>query len=206
VGVAGCMQNLSIIAFLEEDYSKAYKLRQECLAVCQKIGFTWGIASAIKHLGDVDKALGDYPKARQRYAESLAISEKSEDRRSAAFTLNSLGGLALLEEEYRQALDYYQRALKIADEINVVPLFLDIIMGISDLWIREGKGKDALVLITFALNHPGIEKQTKNRAIKLKSEVETQLTSIELQQTVEKVQTITQPLILQKILSNRSFE
>jgi tetratricopeptide (TPR) repeat protein len=179
-GIAGCLQNLSILAFLDEDYGKAKKLRQECLAICRKIGFTWGITSTLKHLGDVEKATGNFHEAAKHYQESLSISEQNNDPRSMAFTLNSLGGLALQQGELEQALDYYQRAFQTAMEIEVLPLAIDVLLGIATLFIEKEQYQQSLERILFALNHPSTEKQTLQRANQLKTMVDPFVNQAEL--------------------------
>jgi tetratricopeptide (TPR) repeat protein len=168
-GVAGCLHNLSIIAFLENDYAKTRELREESLSICREIGFTWGIASTLKHLGDVDKAQGDLAQAQTRYIESLTISEQSGDRRSMAFTLNGLGGLSLMRDAPAQAREYYSRALQIAMEVEVIPLVVDILLGIVELHIRDENWGEAYRLLSFARNHPGGERQTRDRGAQLEA-------------------------------------
>ena len=191
-GIAGCLQNLSILAFLDENYPKAKMLRKECLVICRNIGFTWGIASTLKHLGDVEKALGNLPDAKKHYTESLSISEQIEDRRSMAFTFNSLGGLALLQCELEQAADYYQIAFQTAMEIEVIPLAIDILMGIAALHVGEKKYHQAIELIVLAQNHASAEKQTQNRANQLQTEIEAVLSKAKVQQI--KTQTLPKSL------------
>jgi tetratricopeptide (TPR) repeat protein len=180
-GVAGCLHNLSNIAYIAKDYSKTQSLRQECLEICREIGFTWGVASTLKHLGDVDKALGDLPLAMQRYAESLEISEKARDRRSVAFTLNSMGNLALIQRNLKGARHYFTEALKTAMEIEVIPLALDILVGIAELSAQEGDSQLAIELLTFTLEHSGTEKQTQEQGTQLKIKIETEKSSDETQ-------------------------
>lgn len=200
-GIAGCLQNLSIIAFLEQDYSKTKQLREECLSICQEIGFTWGIASTLKHLGDVNKATGNLDQANQNYSDSLEMNEKVGDRRSAAYTLNSLGGLAILQGKYSQSIEYYTKAFYIAEDIKVVPLIIDILMGISELWIKERKFEDAYKLLAFAQSHPGAEKQTLDRGKQLETLIETQLSTsqienIKAQNTSKSLLELTEDLII----------
>ncbi len=204
-GIAGCLQNLSILAFLDEDYAQAKKLRQECLSICRTIGFTWGIASTLKHLGDVEKTLGNLPEARKHYTESLAISEQNEDRRSMAFTLNSLGGLALLQGKLEQASDYYQIAFQTAMEIAVIPLAIDILIGIAALYIEEKKYLQSLELINLAQNHAGTEKQTRNQANQLQSEIEEVLSKREVQKIKTQVPLKSLPEYLDELRSNASL-
>jgi predicted ATPase/DNA-binding SARP family transcriptional activator/tetratricopeptide (TPR) repeat protein len=180
-GIAGCLHNLSIIAFFEEDYARTRELREECLIICQDIGFTWGIASTLKHLGDVDKAQGDLSSARSHYTKSLAISQKSGDRRSVAFTHNSLGSLAILQEDLSLAWSHYKQALQTAMDIEVIPLVMDIFIGIATLWMLGEKFDAAYHLLVFTQEHPGTESQTQDRATELESQLVSHLTSQNIQ-------------------------
>ena len=180
-GIAGCLHNLSIIAFFKEDYARTRELRVECLSICEDIGFLWGIASTLKHIGDVDKAQGDLAAARQRYTKSLAISQRSGDRRSVAFTHNSLGSLAILQEDLSLAWSHYRQALQTAMEIEVIPLVMDIFIGIATLWMLQEKFDAAYQLLYFTREHPGTESQTQDHATELESQLVSHLTSQHIQ-------------------------
>jgi predicted ATPase/DNA-binding SARP family transcriptional activator/uncharacterized protein HemY len=174
-GIAGCLHNLSNIAYIAKDFQKTKQLRLECLEICQDIGFTWGLTSTLKHLGDVEKALKNLPQARKYYLESLEISKISKNRRSTAFTLSSLGNLAVLQIKFREAKQYYANALIIANELELTPLIIDIIIGVAEIWMHEEDYEKAYHLLKHSLYQPGAEQQTLDKGNQLKSQIESHL-------------------------------
>jgi len=171
-GIAGCLHNLSIIAYINEDFPKTKQLREECLAICREIGFAWGISSTLKHLGDVEKAQKNLAQAKIHYLESLAISEQAGDRRSIAFTLNGLGTLALLQKDFLEAEKFLKNALQTANDLELTPLTIDVLIGFAELWLEKAKYEPAYRLLGETLSQLGIEKQTQDKGEQLKTQIE----------------------------------
>jgi len=92
---------------------------------------------------------------------------------------------------------YLLDALKTAMEIEVIPLVLDILLGIAELSAEEGDSQLAFALVTFSLNHNGTEKQTQEKGIKLKTKLETEL----LLDKAQDFQTIDKTTSLQEVVN-----
>ncbi len=45
-------------------------------------------------------------------------------------------------------------------------------MGVACLWMKEGKAKRALELLALILEHPSADKETRDRAGRLRTELE----------------------------------
>ncbi|MBN1666515.1 MAG: tetratricopeptide repeat protein, partial [Anaerolineales bacterium] len=122
------------------------------------------ISSELKHLADVEKVLENYAQAEDYYEESLAYSRRSGDRKSMVYTLDSLGGLALVQKDLSQARRYYFEALSIAQELELLPVVVDLLCGIAELLAESAQTETALELLAFAGQHPAADRQTAAKA------------------------------------------
>ena len=150
---------------MQGDYAAAKQLRQETLANCREIGFRWGVASTLRHLGDASHRLGESDAAKSLYHESLIIQREMGHQRDVALTLNSLGSLAQTTGAFTKAQDYYRQALNVATEIQSAPVALAILGGWGELLAHEGNKDQSLELLTFVLHHSSAEKQTQDKII-----------------------------------------
>lgn len=163
-GTARTLHNLSILSYIEQDFVKTRDLRLECLQICRAIGFQWGISSELKHLADVEKVLGNHRQAHAYYEESLAHSQRSGDRKSMVYTLDSLAGLALAQKDLSQARRYYFEALTLAQELELLPVVVDLLCGIAELLAESGQTETALEMLAFVSQHPAADRQTASKA------------------------------------------
>jgi hypothetical protein len=81
-----------------------------------------------------------------------------------------------LTEAKRDYLD----ALRLAIEVNAIPIALDALAGLSNLQEQAGKAENALVLCYHILNHPSSEGETKSRMEQLRKALESRLDSKEV--------------------------
>ena len=74
-----------------------------------------------------------------------------------------------------------------------MPVVLEVLVGIASLRLKRGETQSALELLLIILNHPACDQDTKNRAEKLRAELEVQLIS-------------TQPEAIQAHVGEKTFE
>lgn len=70
--------------------------------------------------------------------------------------------------------------MQIAAEIDAVPLVLEILVGIAALLTEDGEGGRALECVRFVCSHPAGTGQTRDRAMRLRTQVEQQLSPEEI--------------------------
>ena len=76
---------------------------------------------------------------------------------------------------------YLWKSLHIAAEIRGVPILLEVPVGIAGLRSKKVEKQSAFQLLLIALNDPVCDQETKNRAEKLRAELETQLTPTQIE-------------------------
>lgn len=93
--------------------AEAVEVFQEGVTLCERVGFTRGLAGHLANLGTSLGRVGRVEEGREAVRRSLEIREKMGDRRGVAHALTALADLALLEKDYRTVLDLSRKALAI---------------------------------------------------------------------------------------------
>jgi hypothetical protein len=70
----------------------------------------------------------------------------------------------------------WREALRIAMETRATPVALEALAGFASLQAKQGDMEHALELLLMVSNHPASFQETKDRAARLRAEVEAQLT------------------------------
>jgi predicted ATPase/DNA-binding SARP family transcriptional activator len=166
-GIAVTLNNLGNLADELEEYVEARQLYQQSLAICREVGYQLGIAGSLNNLGAVIEKLGEYAEAKKLLTESLGIKKELGDRRSLAVSLLNLGEVTCKLEEYQASQKHFARALEIAMEVQVIPLAMQVLLGITALLTAMGKEEAALELCAFISQHPVSRKVTRDRAARL---------------------------------------
>jgi hypothetical protein len=82
---------------------------------------------------------------------------------------------------------------------------LDALSGIAALRARQGNIEQAFELALFVLSHPASVQDTKDRAARLRTELETQLTSQQIQAVQARAQAKTFDAIVNDALGLADF-
>ncbi len=102
---------LSYIAFNQGDYSAARLSIEKGLALFREVGDSWGIAYALRHLGDVLLEMGEYDAANIPAEESLTISTQLNYVAGIAYALACKGHIALRKGDTATARSLIEESL-----------------------------------------------------------------------------------------------
>jgi tetratricopeptide (TPR) repeat protein len=97
-------------AYYLGNYEDALRLYQRSVNVQKTLADKFGLATALKGIGNVYRARGDYGAALESYLSSLSLSEQI--KAPLGSTLGSIGLVRALQGNYEGALEYYDKALK----------------------------------------------------------------------------------------------
>jgi predicted ATPase/DNA-binding SARP family transcriptional activator/Tfp pilus assembly protein PilF len=175
IGMSLALNNLGGIAFLRGDHARARYLYEESLAIQAEINDLRGAAVSLDNIAEVMQAQNDQAGAKRILQESLAIKKDIGDRHGTAYSLNKLGQTAGALNQSSEAQTHFLAALRLALEVKVVPLALNILAGVAALWARLGDSAPALEVLEFALNHPAIEQEARDRAESLRAQIVSEL-------------------------------
>ncbi len=184
------MQIAHILAYMSRTIialgriTEAEVILQESLAFAQEIGYRSGMGHALDGLGRVAQ-LTSSEKARTLFAASYAVYEETGDLRNIARVLSHQGYNSLARGDDVDAQNSFVAALRLTREGGFIPFALDALVGLASLQAKQGDREQALKLLLIALNHAASSQETKDRAERLRLELEERLTpqQIELART-----------------------
>ncbi len=174
-GTANTLNNLGVVSSTLKDFEEAGRLYRESLKIFQEIGDRRGSAFALANLGYISAELGKHTEAEQLSLEGLAIFREIGDRWGMANTLSNLGSIACTLRKHSAAWEYFHEALKIAVELQAMPLALEALTGLAWVLSREGGPQKALEMLAAVLRHPASDRETRERAELLLTDLQTSL-------------------------------
>ncbi len=174
-GLTRALNNLGIVAYYLEEYAEAKRLYQESLELCRQTNSQYGVGISLNNLGLVAHDLGEYAESKQLHLESYTIFKEIGYQLGAGLCLTDLGTVACALGEHQDAGHYFRQALEIGMEIEALPVALYALVGMARLLSETGDKQRAIELLALTLSHPASDKDTRGRAEKLPSELESQL-------------------------------
>lgn len=154
---------------------EAQQVLEESLEITRKLNDRWGVGNALNYLGLLAYARGDLERAESLIRESLSLFREDGDQILHASTLADLGYILSERHAMREAWDAFSQALQIAMRIRAIPVALFALVGMATLHAKEGANESALALALHSGGHPSSNQQTKDRAQKLRLELEARL-------------------------------
>jgi predicted ATPase/DNA-binding SARP family transcriptional activator/Tfp pilus assembly protein PilF len=177
----GLAMGLSDLGGLLERRGQFEAARQqylEGLDAARAVGSRLRIAQALIHLGGLSYSQGQYQQAEAYYKECVSLVKGRSDepyRSSAKHCLIGLGEAACALEKFRESFQYFHESIKIALSTYDVVSMTRSLVGIADLLVSLGKQGEALTLLFFSLEQLEIEKDTRERAERLFTNIAAQL-------------------------------
>jgi predicted ATPase/Tfp pilus assembly protein PilF len=162
-------------------FDEARKALEESVELNTSVGARWNLGHAFQGLGAVAQAQGEHRRAADLFLKAVD-------------TFMELGGLFYIGQSLAQmgrslfalgndveAEHIWRESLRIAAEIRGVPVVLEALVGIASLRAKRGETQSAFALLLIVLNHPACDQETKNRVDHLRTELEAQLTPIQIE-------------------------
>jgi len=118
VARATALRGAGALAWRQGDYSAAWSLHAESLAISRELRDRRGIAFSLNSMGLVPMDQGDYATARSLFEESLAIFRELRDRWGIAYALEGLARVATIEGQAARALRLAAAAAKLRQAIG----------------------------------------------------------------------------------------
>ena len=170
-----------------ERYEEAKAFMRESIALCEQTKNRWGLGTAYRYLGLVLMAEGQYTEAQACFHKSLDVFGEYTEGWDIALSLTYLGEALMLVGDFDEAQANYRDALHLAIDAHAIPIALDSLLGMAQLYGRIRKPELALELSYYILNHPSSVQETKDRASQVISEAENRLNNKQVQAIKERV-------------------
>jgi non-specific serine/threonine protein kinase len=142
-GIAFSLGTLGVVAFLREDYAKAYSLHSEALAIRRELGINRYIAYSLGNLGVVVLAQGGIRQAEGLCEEGLTLSRKSRFQWTFNDLLNKRGIVALARGDYTLAVSLFKQSLSRQQEAGDRWNIAYSLEGIACVAVTQGKPERA---------------------------------------------------------------
>jgi tetratricopeptide (TPR) repeat protein len=170
-------------------------LREELQAAAET-NDRFGIALAGIRMAVAAQTRGNKTEARQLLKESTDHFRDAGDTWFLSNALNLEGKFALASGDRAKADKSFRQAGEVAWAIQALPMLLDALIGLAILESQQGHYERALEWTIYSLQHTASTQDTKNRAEKLRAELEAQLSS----QKIETIKRHAQSLTLEDIV------
>jgi predicted ATPase/transcriptional regulator with XRE-family HTH domain len=175
------LNNLSLSALWLGRYDEARLALEESVALGISVGDRWGLGFAYRGLGIIAQAQGEHLEALAMFRKSLDTLGELGARQDVARVLAEMGRSVFALGNDVEAGRIWRQALRIATETKGTFIALEALLGLASLRARSGDVEQAFELLWIVLNHPASVQDTQNRAARLRSELEAQLTSQQVQ-------------------------
>lgn len=117
-------------------------------------------------LATVEHGQGNYAEAHRLGLEALEISRRFEDVWGAALAELILGRVCAASGD-PAAWEYFRAALAEAVRSQAEPTVLEVLLGVAELWLREGRAESAREVLLLVRSHPASERELRDRAEEL---------------------------------------
>jgi tetratricopeptide (TPR) repeat protein len=168
---------------------EAHKALREGLQIARESGNRWSIGLALERLGVFMQTTGNNnEEAQQLLEESLELLRDVGDRWSLSWVLNAMSQLALANHEDLKAEQYAMEAIKVATEAGNHPSVLNVLVTLSAIRAQQKLNVSALEMALYVLQHPSSTQDAKDRAARLRLDLESKLTPHEVEITQARIQ------------------
>jgi predicted ATPase len=170
-GTALCLINLGIIADMRKGHGEARACYEESLALCRLIGDRRGMANCLNNLGFIAEALGEFDQARRLYEDGMDLYEQIGYRWGAANTRVNIANVTAALGDPGEAERQLAIALRAALDLKAIPLVVEALVGVAQLWADVDRLVMAQAVLGVALRRTEADVETRLRAERLAAEL-----------------------------------
>jgi tetratricopeptide (TPR) repeat protein len=194
--------NLGEIAQRQRDFRAASQYSESSLSMARGIGHQYIMASSMNRLGTVARLQGRYTDARRLIEEALALNRKNGNRYYVVVNMLNLGRLSFVEHDIAAARQHFWQALQIASEIKAGKIIVEIIMGIAELLLHDGKLTEAVELLALLAEHPTTHQQDKEDAADMIADLQSEMPETIFADALERGRSTTLDSVVNHLLRN----
>jgi len=171
-GTAYSLNDLGMVTHLLGETAEAGCLLLESLEISSETGDKRGVAFALHNLGTIAYQAGEFQESERWHQQSLLTRQAIGNPWGIATSLTQLGMVARARGTHAQAWRWFVEALRIATEIHALPLAIDVLIEMAQLYALEGTAIQAVSIAELILAHPS----SSSSAISLATELHAELT------------------------------
>jgi tetratricopeptide (TPR) repeat protein len=162
-------------------YNEARAALEESVMLSISVGDRWVLGYSYRGLGIIAQAQGEHTEAVDMFQKSLATFTELGARQDLARALADMSRSIFALGDVVEAERGWRKALRIAVETRGIFIALEALVGFATLQTKRGERENALELLLIVLNHPVITHETRKRAVHLRTQLEADLTSSQIE-------------------------
>ncbi|UKN00467.1 tetratricopeptide repeat protein [Paracrocinitomix mangrovi] len=143
-GVMDVENNIAATYIDLKDYESALMHQKVSLQLAEQFNSVSMLAGSYTNLGIIYKELGDSEQALQHYENAIELFNKIDNKRGLLTCYTNLGLLQIELNQFNLAEANLKKAKNIANSLESIESIVKIDRGLSDLYSRTGKCKEAL--------------------------------------------------------------
>jgi predicted ATPase len=182
------LNHLGQSALILKRYDEARTALEESVALNMSVGARWNLGHAYQGLGAVAQAQGEHMQAVDMFRKGVDTFTELGGRFYAAQGLAEMGRSVFALGNEAEAGRVWCESLRIATEIHGIPVALYALIGLASLLAKRGDLEHALETTLIISNHPASSHDTRNRAARLRLELESQLAGQQVEAARERAQ------------------
>jgi len=165
----------------------ARELLGKSLELSTIVGDRWAMGTSRFQLGLVAQAKGEHEEAIRWFHEAQNFCRETGERWSTVRTLNGLGASLIAIGNEIEAGQVYREALSAAVDADIWSHALEALVGLSILQMKQNAPEAAFVTLEYVMKHPACDQHTSTSASRLRAEIEGQLTSQQIKETLTQI-------------------
>ncbi|HEX3723615.1 MAG TPA: BTAD domain-containing putative transcriptional regulator, partial [Nitrolancea sp.] len=170
-GTAYSLNDLGLVTHLLGNAEEAGRLLVESLEIASTNGDKRGMAFALNNLGTIAYQSGEYDASQRWHQQSLLTRQAIGNPWGIATSLTQLGMVARAQGLHAQAWRWFVEALRIASELHTIPIAIDVLVEIAQLYALEERNAEAIAIAELILTHRSSGSSALGLATKLQSEL-----------------------------------
>ena len=170
------LNTLGFVAMQLARYAKARQFLQESLSLASPAEDPWSAGTAYGNLGIIELAQGNPGEAQALLQRSVSLFVNLGMMGDVALYRTYLGDTFAALDEKQEAEGHWLDSVRIAREAQALPTILANRIRLARLRAEQGDPLTAYEWAIWVVGHPSAWKETKERAERLRAELETQLT------------------------------
>jgi tetratricopeptide (TPR) repeat protein/transcriptional regulator with XRE-family HTH domain len=174
------LNTLGFASFQLARFHEARHFLRESITLVSAAEDPWTIGTAYGNLGIVELALENWEEAKNLLQKSIPLFNNLGLLGDVAFYMTYLGDAALTMGNKEETENNWLDALRVARDIRALPVVLATMVRLAELHAEGGEIANSYKWATQVATHPASWQDTKNRAEKLVSELEPELSTQEL--------------------------
>jgi predicted ATPase/transcriptional regulator with XRE-family HTH domain len=194
------LSTLSFSALRQERYDEARAAVEESIALSTSIGDRWALGFGYRGLGLIAQARGEHRQAVDMLRKSQGLFNDLGARQDVARVLAEMSRSIFVLGNDAEAGRIWRESLRMGIETRGTFIALEALVGIASLRAKRGELEPALVLLLIVLRHPASTQETRLRAAQLRSALEAQLTSQQVEAAQARAQATTFEAAVDEVL------